>query len=108
PVSETSEPIRDRVMRARKLQRKRFAEWKGIYCNAQIPPQDARSVCRVGREAQALLKSAMERLQLSARSYDRILKVARTIADLAGSPDIATEHIAEAIHFRALDRGNWK
>src|SRR3546814_318184 len=106
PSSEKSESIRERVIRVRELQRKRFEEREGIYCNAQIPAQDMRAICQVDPRGQALLKAAMERLHLSARAYDRILKVARTIADLAGSGHTKPEHIAEAIHLRTLARKN--
>ncbi|HNK41180.1 MAG TPA: magnesium chelatase, partial [Flavobacteriales bacterium] len=78
-----------------------------MYCNAQMSSQQLRSICRIDAAGQALLQRAMERLGLSARAYDRILKVARTIADLAHSPDIRTEHLAEAIQYRSLDREGW-
>jgi magnesium chelatase family protein len=104
---ESSQSIRERVIRARKIQEARFAGSLGIHSNAQIPARKLASVCHVGDEGQALLKSAMERVNLSARAYNRILKVARTIADLDGSPDIRTEHLAEAIQYRSLDRESW-
>ena len=104
---ETSIEIRDRVIRARKLQEERFKGLHGIHCNAQIPSKRLHSICHVNEEGQALLKDAMERINLSARAYNRILKVARTIADLDGSENIRTEHLAEAIQYRSLDRENW-
>lgn len=104
--TEKSEVVRERVIRARKLQEQRYVG-KGIYCNAQISTQQLRSFCRIDAQGQGLLQKAMERLGLSARAYDRILKVARTIADLAESADIRTEHLAEAIQYRSLDRDGW-
>lgn len=106
-AEEKSEDIAKRVLKARNVQHERFKDLKNIYCNAQMPSRMVREVCEIDANATQLLKTAMERLQLSARAYDRILKVARTIADLAGSPPIQTEHLAEAIHFRSLDRENW-
>ncbi|MEL6970289.1 MAG: YifB family Mg chelatase-like AAA ATPase [Bacteroidota bacterium] len=105
--AEQSEDIRERVIQARDLQRQRFADQKGIYANAQMSSRMVREVCQISKPGSLLIKKAMERLQLSARAYDRILKVARTIADLGGSPDIKIEHLAEAIHFRSLDREGW-
>ncbi len=104
---EKSEFIRERVIKAREIQEKRYAEAKGVYCNAQIATKELREYCRIDAASQTLLNKAMERLGLSARAYDRILKVARTIADLAESPDIKMEHLAEAIQFRSLDRESW-
>ena len=106
-TSERSEAIRERVVRARQIQENRFAESKGIYCNAQITSKYLRTYCNITEEGQTLLKNAMEKLNLSARAYDRILKVSRTIADLEGSEPIRTDHLAEAIHYRSLDRENW-
>ncbi len=105
--SEQSEDIRTRVANARELQRQRFADNKAIYANAQMPSQMVREVCQISKPGTLLIKKAMERLQLSARAYDRILKVARTIADLSNSPEIKIEHLAEAIQFRSLDRESW-
>lgn len=105
---EKSEEVRKRVIAAREVQRRRFAERGGIYSNAQIPFSEVSVRCRVNAESLALLRTAMERLGLSARAYERILKVARTIADLAASAEIQTEHLAEAIHFRSLDREAWR
>jgi len=106
-TSEKSEVIRNRVIEARNLQSERFTDSHETYCNAQMSSKQLRSVCKINENGMLLLKSAMDRLGLSARAYDRILKVSRTIADLAGSDDIQTEHLAEAIHFRSLDREGW-
>ncbi|MEY3678147.1 MAG: hypothetical protein RI924_288 [Bacteroidota bacterium] len=106
-MAESSEQIRKRVMRARDLQQQRFREKSGVHCNAQMSPQTVRNLCKIDVAGQTLLKQAMEKLGLSARAYDRILKVARTIADLAGKEEIGIEHLAEAIHYRSLDREGW-
>ncbi|TZF82075.1 YifB family Mg chelatase-like AAA ATPase [Pedobacter sp. BS3] len=106
-VAEKSADIRQRVTRAREIQDKRFEHKPDLYCNAQMSVKMVREVCQINEAGQALLKKAMEKLGLSARAYDRILKVARTIADLAGSENIQTEHLAEAIHYRSLDREGW-
>ncbi len=105
--SESSQTIRERVVAARKIQEERYQGKEGVYSNAQIPAKEIRTVCRLNNEGQALLKNAMERLSLSARAYDRILKVSRTIADLEAATDIKVEHLAEAIHYRSLDKGTW-
>ncbi|MGD9976370.1 MAG: YifB family Mg chelatase-like AAA ATPase [Bacteroidales bacterium] len=107
PPAESSDTIRQRVVRARQIQEERFVEWKGIYCNAQMSSKLIRKFCQIDDAGNALLKTAMERLGLSARAYDRILKVSRTIADLDGSLSIQTQYIAEAIQYRSLDRENW-
>jgi magnesium chelatase family protein len=104
---ETSEQIRERVVKARDVQTKRFIDQKNVYCNAMMSSNMVKKVCEINDAGRALLKTAMERLGLSARAYDRILKVSRTIADLAGSDDIKTEHLAEAIQYRSLDREGW-
>lgn len=104
---EKSEEIRKRVIKARAIQNKRFAEYEHIHCNAQMSRKQVEQYCRISVEGEELLKRAMERLGLSARAYDRILKVARTIADLEESPEIEIEHLSEAINFRSLDRDNW-
>ncbi len=104
---ESSQSIRERVIRARKIQQARFSELPGIHSNAQIPSKKLAGLCPIHDEGQALLKEAMERINLSARAYNRILKVSRTIADLDGSENIRTEHLAEAIQYRSLDRENW-
>jgi len=106
-AGEKSENIRQRVIAARKIQEVRFAESKGIYCNAQMSSKQLRQICRLDETGQTLLKNAMEKLSLSARAYDRILKVARTIADLDASKNINPEHLAEAIQYRSLDRETW-
>jgi magnesium chelatase family protein len=106
-ASETSADIAKRVVEARKIQEKRFEDYESVYSNAQMPSRLVREVCAISDAGQILLKRSMEKLQLSARAYDRILKVARTIADLAGSENISIEHLAEAIQFRTLDREGW-
>jgi len=106
-TSEKSELIRGRVVEARKIQEERYRENKGVYCNAQMSSKLMRQICKIDDAGMTLLKNAMEKLNLSARAYDRILKVSRTIADLDKSPDIRTEHLAEAIQYRSLDRENW-
>lgn len=105
--AERSEVIRERVMNARMVQENRFMDNKDIYCNAQMSPRMVRELCRIDSQGQELLKKAMERLGLSARAFDRILKVSRTIADLSGSDNIQTMHLAEAIQYRSLDREGW-
>jgi magnesium chelatase family protein len=105
--TESSEKIRQRVMAARERQRARFAEHPAIFCNAMMPSPMVTEVCGIQPSGLNLLKTAMQRLGLSARAYDRILKVSRTIADLAASEEIANEHLAEAIQYRSLDRENW-
>ncbi|MFN4082410.1 MAG: YifB family Mg chelatase-like AAA ATPase [Bacteroidia bacterium] len=105
--AESSKDIRERVVKARDIQNNRYKDLPGIYANAQISSTMAREYCVLNSVGQNLLKTAMNKLQLSARAYDRILKVARTIADLAQSDEIKTEHIAEAIQYRSLDRESW-
>lgn len=105
--AETSEKIRERVMAARERQKHRFETFEGIYSNAMMPPQMVKELCEISESGKLLLKTAMQKLGLSARAYDRILKVARTIADLADSADIKIEHLAEAIQYRSLDREMW-
>lgn len=104
---ENSASIRKRVVAAREMQKARFAECSGIFCNAQMSSKMVREYCRISEEGQEMLKRAMDRLGLSARAFDRILKVSRTIADLSHSPDIGLGHLSEAIHFRSLDRDSW-
>ncbi len=106
-LTEKSEVIRERVTTARDLQTERFENNAEVFCNAQMSPNMVRNICRINESGQFLLKQAMEKLGLSARAYDRILKVSRTIADLAGSENIELEHLAEAIHYRSLDREGW-
>ncbi len=104
---ESSLTISERVERARKFQKSRFDDHPNINSNAQMPSQMVRDVCKIDSAGTNLLKKAMERLQLSARAYDRILKVARTAADLNGKENIMIEHLAEAIQYRSLDREGW-
>jgi magnesium chelatase family protein len=104
---ESSEMIRARVIRAREIQDCRYKEAEGVYCNAQISSKMLKQLCVLNTASRNLIKTAMEKLNLSARAYDRILKVSRTIADLAGSEEIKVEHLAEAIQYRSLDREGW-
>lgn len=106
-ISEKSSTVRERVVRAREVQEQRFSQAENVHCNAQIGSKELRTICRIDETGQQLLKTAMEKLGLSARAYDRILKVARTIADLDSSPTIETQHLAEAIQYRSLDREGW-
>jgi len=105
--TERSEMIRERVLQAREIQAKRFIDHPGIYANAQMGSRLLKEICQISPVGMNLLKSAMDRLNLSARAYDRILKVSRTIADLAASNEIRPEHLAEAIQYRSLDREGW-
>ncbi|MGY6522837.1 MAG: YifB family Mg chelatase-like AAA ATPase [Mongoliitalea sp.] len=105
--TEPSNMIRERVIRGREIQQTRFQDNPDIFCNAMMPSHLVKEVCQINEAGKVLLKTAMERLGLSARAYDRILKVSRTIADLAGSEDIKVEHLAEAIQYRSLDREGW-
>jgi len=107
PQAESSEAVRERVIKARKVQEERFIEWKDIHCNAQMSSKQIKKFCQLDSAGSSLLKNAMERLGLSARAYDRILKVSRTIADLDSSNTIKPEHVAEAIQYRSLDRDSW-
>ncbi|OMP81210.1 YifB family Mg chelatase-like AAA ATPase [[Flexibacter] sp. ATCC 35208] len=106
-TSESSNKIRERVIAARNIQKQRFNRHKGIYNNAQMHPSLLKKVSQLDTQCADLLKKAMQTLNLSARAYDRILKVSRTIADLAQSEHIQSDHIAEAIQFRSLDRENY-
>lgn len=105
--TEGSETIRERVIKAREIQNNRFKNTEDTFSNAQMSSKKLKEVCQISDEGIQLLKTAMDRLGLSARAYDRILKVARTIADLDKSQNIETKHLAEAIQFRSLDRENW-
>lgn len=105
--AESSAAIRERVIRARKIQEQRFADHPGIYCNAQMESKLLHQYATPDEKGLTLLRTAMTRLNLSARAYDRILKVARTIADLDGSEQILSHHLGEAISYRNLDRENW-
>ena len=104
---ESSVEIRKRVTAAREIQESRFEEFENIHYNAQMGVKQIRKFCKLSEESKSLLKTAMEKLNLSARAYDRILKVSRTIADLANKKDISPDHIAEAIQYRSLDREGW-
>jgi magnesium chelatase family protein len=104
---EKSADIRERVVRARLIQEERYKDNKDTHSNAQMSSKEQRKYCRIDEAGNAILKQAMDNLGLSARAYDRILKVARTIADLDASKDVLTQHIAEAIQFRNLDREDW-
>lgn len=106
-LGESSETIRKRVIAARKIQEERYKDYKGIHCNAQMTTKLFRQYCDIDQECQDLMKVAMDRLGLSARAYDRILKVARTIADLDNSERITATHLSEAINYRSLDRESW-
>ncbi|MFD0760634.1 YifB family Mg chelatase-like AAA ATPase [Lutibacter aestuarii] len=105
--SETSKSIRERVTKAREVQSERFKKIETVHYNAQMNVKQIRKFCELNNESKTLLKNAMERLNLSARAYDRILKVSRTIADLEHSKEISSNHIAEAIQYRSLDREGW-
>jgi len=100
---EASAAIRERVVRARERQLERF-KGKRIYANAQMGPREVRQFCRIGKEEERLLETAVSKLGFSARAFDRSLKVARTIADLAGEAEISPAHLSEAIQYRAMDR----
>ena len=106
-IQEDSSSILERVIEARKIQEERFQAIPRIYANAEMPSNMVREICEINQAGTMLLKKAMQKLQLSARAYDRILKVARTAADLSGSPTIGIEHLAEAIQYRSLDREDW-
>lgn len=106
-AQEHSSTIRDRVIKAREMQAERYKSNPGIYCNAQISSKMLKEICVINTVGANLLKAAMEKLNLSARAYDRILKVSRTIADLSQSEEIKPEHLAEAIQYRSLDREGW-
>ncbi len=106
PPGEPSASIRERVIAARQIQAKRFYDF-GIYCNAHMAPRELRHFCKIDSKSEVLLRHAIQRFDLSPRAYDRILKVARTIADLAASPEISENHLYEAISYRNYDRSNW-
>jgi magnesium chelatase family protein len=104
---EKSSSVRERVVKAREIQAERYKDSEGVYANAQMSSKQLKEICVITTAGQNLLKVAMEKLNLSARAYDRILKVSRTIADLSSSIDIKPEHLAEAIQYRSLDREGW-
>lgn len=106
-TAEPSSEIRERVVAARNIQNKRFGELKDIYCNADMQSKDIREFCEIDTASEELLKMAITKLGLSARAYDRILKVSRTIADLSGEENISASHISESIQYRSLDRTMW-
>jgi magnesium chelatase family protein len=106
-ASEKSEQIRERVIKARQIQQNRFHDMKEVYCNAQMSSRMIREYVELDTAGRELIKNAMEKLGLSARAYDRILKVSRTIADLEASENVESYHLSEAIHYRSLDRESW-
>lgn len=104
PPAESSAAIRARVEAARRIQRERFRESPGLHANAHMTARDVRAYCRLGEPAERLLRQAIGRLGLSARAHSRVLKLARTIADLGGAAEITPAHVGEAIQYRSLDR----
>ena len=107
PTGEPSSVIRERVLKARQIQERRFQGIKGVHCNAQMTERMIHQYAEPDESSLTLLRMGMERLKLSAKAYNRILKVARTIADLESSENVQSQHIAEAIGYRNLDRGDW-
>ena len=106
-MGENSDTIRARVIKANTTQKERFKTFEGIHTNAQMEPKMIRELCQLKESSKQLIRVAMEKLGLSARAYDRIIKVSRTIADLEGVKDIEDYHVAEAIQYRSLDREGW-
>jgi magnesium chelatase family protein len=106
-AEEASDAIRERVIRAREKQQARFRSDAKTNCNARMGPRQIKQHCKLSDESQELIRIAMTELNLSARAYDRILKVSRTVADLAGSDDIGSDHVSEAIQYRTFDRTLW-
>lgn len=106
-AGESSRKIQERVQKTRNVQLQRFMKKENMFCNAQMESKDIADYCKLGKDASVLLKTAMEKLGLSARAYDRILKVSRTIADLENLGEISSEHVGEAIQYRSLDRKLW-
>ena len=107
PKGESSATIRERVLKARQIQNERYKDVKGVHCNAQMTTSLLQKYVQLDDQALNLLRTAMKKFNLSARAYDRILKVSRTIADLEGAENVQSHHIAEAIGYRNLDRDNW-
>lgn len=107
PKGESGSVIRERVLNARRTQIERYKDIKGIHCNAQMNTALLQKYVQLNEETATLLRNAMKKFNLSARAYDRILKVSRTIADLDGCETVGIQHIAEAIGYRNLDRDNW-
>ncbi|MFW5701549.1 MAG: magnesium chelatase, partial [Bacteroidota bacterium] len=107
-TGEPSSKVRERVLRARAIQADRFKDEKGMYKNADMSSKALRKHCKLDEQSRELLKMAVTRLGFSARAYDRIIKLGRTIADLDGAGEIRSEHISEAIQYRSLDRQYWK
>jgi len=104
---ESSTIVRERVLSTRKIQLQRYGEERNVYANAQMPPKLIRKYCAISPEGEKLLENAIQKLGLSARAHDRILKVSRTIADIEGVPSITPKHLSEAIQYRTLDRSYW-
>ncbi len=107
PESEKSSIVRDRVILARQKQQLRYEKFPGVFCNAQMTPKMVRQMINLDQDSLSILRKAMEKLGLSARAYDRILKVSRTIADLDGFENVNVQHVAEAVNYRTLDRDMW-
>ena len=107
PKGESSESIRERVIKARQIQEERYKGIKGIHCNAQMNSTLLHKYAQLDAPSNEMLQHAMTHLNLSARAYERIIKVARTIADLAGEENIQRHHVAEAVGYRSLDRDSW-
>ena len=106
-AAESSATVRERVTRARRFATERMKDEKGMYCNAQMGAAEIRKYCRADAAAESLLRSAYDRMGMSARGYDRIMRVARTIADMDESEIILAKHVAEAIQYRSLDKKYW-
>ena len=106
-IEETSAAIRERIVRARQRQQERFRSDANVNCNARMATRQLKQHCKLTQDSQDLIRVAMNELNLSARAYDRILKVSRTIADLDGKAEISPEHVSEAIQYRTLDRTLW-
>ena len=106
-LGECSESMRERVVQAREIQRERFGKKIKVRCNSRMSSKQIKTYCELDEAGEGMMQMAMTELNLSARAYDRILKVSRTIADLAGSEQVQAEHVAEAIQYRTLDRSMW-